>query len=500
MRGPHTLRRVFSRTIEPLSSVDRAAALAFGLFAILTTTLVAAHQPWRDEADAWLMARDASLGALFQYAGYSGTPALWYLIQAPFAKAGAVYATQRYLHLAISLAAVGLLLFRAPFPLPLRLALVFGYYFSFEYTVVARNYTIGILCCFAALAMDRQRLRWAPAYGFAIGLAANASAHFTFFAAALMVPFLWDAWTHRAEPRLWLGVVLGTAGVMCAVWQLWPRAGGQLPPHIFAHFQPEYFRDMLPQAFAPGFNARWAQVGGLLGAILVAARLWFAPRAAVVLTLTTIALIYIFVFKYIGGSRHFGLLVVAMVLASWMAEGESKSAARAPLRLRRAVGIGLLVLLLPSMVIAVRSWRSELQYPFSEAGDMARFIIDNDLERAWIAGHPAPQAESVLAFLPPRMFWYPSLAQSGSHMEWDARFAASIGMSVDEAVVRMKAQRSNWADPQDPALVLVSTPLSDPAAEGYRLLYRTSGRSWFVPSEVYYLYAPVTDARLAAGR
>ncbi len=130
----------------------RVTALAFGLFALLTTTLVAHHQPWRDEADAWLMARDASVGELFHYAGYSGTPVLWYLIQVPFAKAGAAYATQRYLHLAIALAAVGLLLFRAPFPLPLRMALVFGYFFSFEYAVVARNYSSGILLCFAAVA------------------------------------------------------------------------------------------------------------------------------------------------------------------------------------------------------------------------------------------------------------------------------------------------------------------------------------------------------------
>jgi hypothetical protein len=423
---------------------------------------------------------------------------LWYLIQVPFAKAGAAYATQGYLHLAIALAAVGLLLFRAPFPLPLRMALVFGYFFSFEYAVVARNYSSGILLCFAAVAMDRQRFRLAPAYGLAIGLAANTSAHFTLFAVALLIPLLWDAWTREAEARLWLGVALAAMGVALAVWQLLPPPDGQLPQGILTKYEPEYLRDMLPQAFAPGFNARWAQVGGLLAATLVAARLWFAPRAALVLTLSTAALTYVFVFKYIGGARHYGLLLVAVVMALWMAEGEPESTARAPLRLRRAVGMGLLVLLVPSVVIAARTWRSEIQYAFSEAGDMARFIVASNLERAWIAGHPAPQAESVLAFLPPRTFWYPSLAQAGSHMQWDARFAAAHTMSVDEALARMKAQRPKWADPIDPALVLVSEPLADPATEGYQLLYRTPGRPYYVPTEVYYLYAPIRGQGLAA--
>jgi hypothetical protein len=158
----------------------------------------------------------------------------------------------------------------------------------------------------------------------------------------------------------------------------------------------------------------------------------------------------------------------------------------------------LLVLLVPSVVIAAQIWRSEIRYAFSEAGDMARFITGSHLERAWIAGHPASHAESVLAFLPPRTFWYPSLARAGSHMQWDARFAAVRGMPVDEALARMKAQRPGWADPRDPALVLVSTPLADPAAEGYRLLYRTPGRPYYVPTEVYYLYAPIRGERLAA--
>jgi hypothetical protein len=83
-------------------------------------------------------------------------------------------------------------------------------------------------------------------------------------------------------------------------------------------------------------------------------------------------------------------------------------------------------------------------------------------------------------------------------MQWDARFAAAHTMSVDEALARMKAQRPKWADPIDPALVLVSEPLADPATEGYQLLYRTPGRPYYVPTEVYYLYAPIRGQGLAA--
>ena len=92
------------------------ASFALAIFIVLTVILAAYHEPWRDEAEAWLIVRDESLGEVFHRANYAGTPILWNLLQAPFAKAGAPYTTQRYLHLLIATSATGLLLFRAPFP------------------------------------------------------------------------------------------------------------------------------------------------------------------------------------------------------------------------------------------------------------------------------------------------------------------------------------------------------------------------------------------------
>lgn len=80
-------------------------ALALGAYVILGGTLVAHHEPWRDEADAWLMARDARVTDVVRYAAYAGSPVLWTLIQMPFAKAGAAYA---WLDVAAGAAGIGL--------------------------------------------------------------------------------------------------------------------------------------------------------------------------------------------------------------------------------------------------------------------------------------------------------------------------------------------------------------------------------------------------------
>ncbi|HSE03244.1 MAG TPA: hypothetical protein VLK35_03725 [Methylomirabilota bacterium] len=463
-------------------------ALALALFVALTGTLAAHHEPWRDEADAWLMARDAGVGEVFGYAGYSGTPALWYLVQMPFAKAGAGYETQRYLHLLVAVAVAGLLLFRAPFPLGLRLALAFGYFLSFEYAVIARNYSAGILLCFVALAMDRHRGRLAPLYGLVLALAANTSVHFLLFALAFALPLAWEARGDRAAARRWLGVAVAGAGIGLAVWQLWPAPDGQFTPELVPHVQIHRIRETLSQALVPHRTGFWTEVVGALAVGLTLARLRTAPRAAFVFGLAGGGLLALFVVKYVAGARHFGLFLVAIVAAWWLADGEP-AASRRLLR-HRVLAAGLCVVLLPSVLQAAHAWRREMRHAYSEAGDMARFIESHRLERAWIAAHSPAPASAVLAFLPRRAFWYPALGEDGSHMKWDARYAAGRTATLGEVVTRVKARRPDWRDAEEPVLLLLNVPWPDAAAEGFRLLYRTPGRQWGPPDETFHLYVP----------
>ena len=47
--------------------------------------LVSRHENWRDEAQAWLLARDLNVFQLISQMKYEGHPCLWHLILMPFA-------------------------------------------------------------------------------------------------------------------------------------------------------------------------------------------------------------------------------------------------------------------------------------------------------------------------------------------------------------------------------------------------------------------------------
>ena len=57
--------------------INIALLLAFILVGFLSG---ANHEPWADEAQGWLIARDVPLSDIFRISSYEGTQPLWYIV------------------------------------------------------------------------------------------------------------------------------------------------------------------------------------------------------------------------------------------------------------------------------------------------------------------------------------------------------------------------------------------------------------------------------------
>jgi hypothetical protein len=128
------------------------------VWAALVVAQIARHVLWRDEVRALSFAEngDTILDMLKGLHG-EGHPALWYLmLRAAYDVVGRVEVLPGLAFLT-ALAAVALLIFRAPFSRTLTLALVASHVFLFEYSVMARNYGISALLLFAIADSYRAR-------------------------------------------------------------------------------------------------------------------------------------------------------------------------------------------------------------------------------------------------------------------------------------------------------------------------------------------------------
>lgn len=116
--------------------------IVFLLYAGLTFSLLFFHENWRDEAQAWLIARDCTIPQLIDAMKYEGHFLVWYLILMPFAKAGFPYFTTNIISWFITCTAVWLLLRKAPFSFDIKVLLVFTFPLLYLYPVISRCYCL----------------------------------------------------------------------------------------------------------------------------------------------------------------------------------------------------------------------------------------------------------------------------------------------------------------------------------------------------------------------
>ena len=131
----------------------------YALFTVLFAVISVFHEPWFDEAEAWQIAKCASLrDILLKIPHYEGHPPLWHLLLMLPAKLGVPFEVGVKTVAAIpTLLSVWLLLFRSPFPRPVRLILPYHYFVFYQYGVVSRPYGLMLLAFLLAAVCFAQK-------------------------------------------------------------------------------------------------------------------------------------------------------------------------------------------------------------------------------------------------------------------------------------------------------------------------------------------------------
>ena len=133
--------------------------IIFALYLTVTALLMVFHEPWFDEAQSWLIARDASFhDILLVRPHYEGHPPLWWLMLSIPAKLGVPYEIGlKSVQFVCAAIMSWLLIFRSPFP-PLAVALLpFTYFMCFQYGVTSRPYAL--MCAAIFLTADCWKSR-----------------------------------------------------------------------------------------------------------------------------------------------------------------------------------------------------------------------------------------------------------------------------------------------------------------------------------------------------
>jgi len=172
--GSKQLSSRWRSCLHSLLSVENGLIVLFfglGLLGILN------HEIWRDEAQAWLIARDStSLIDLYKNTRYEGHPLLWHACLFLITRWTHNPLAMQGFHLLLAVGSVVLIVKKSPFSIIQKGLLSFSYLLFYEYSVISRNYAIGIFLIFLFCAFYARRK---PAYwllSLVLALIANTNA------------------------------------------------------------------------------------------------------------------------------------------------------------------------------------------------------------------------------------------------------------------------------------------------------------------------------------
>ncbi len=307
-RENHATSFVKRRWPECLTLVAYAGLVAF---------TIPHHEPWSDEAQAWQVARSLPVAEIFRtYLRYEGHPGLWHLLLSTFIHLGGSYTGLPWLCGIIALVSASLVVFFAPFPHYIRIALPFTFFLAYQYAVVARSYVLVPLLLFL-IAMTWRRSPLLVAL--LLGLLANVALHaFAISGGLAMLYAIEQRRSTTRQPRnlLWIAGILLLAFYSFAIWTVWP------PPDLYL-YRPEVSETLPLRLAVQMTRGLFAMAMGVLDPVWLAIPFWillwrYLHRRRLALYLLPVATLELFSTQYLY-LWHAGLVVPTLIAVFWIA-------------------------------------------------------------------------------------------------------------------------------------------------------------------------------------
>lgn len=172
------------------------------VFCILSVIGIFHHEMWRDELEAWLIANNSnSIPELLNNLRYTGHPALWYICLYFITRFTDNLLAMQIFHLIIAIGFVSLFLFYSPFSKIQKLLFCFSYFILYEYTIISRNYGLGVLFLFAFCILYRYRDRSYLPLAFILFLLSHTNAYTLIIGFTLALTLVIDAYFNHEQRR-----------------------------------------------------------------------------------------------------------------------------------------------------------------------------------------------------------------------------------------------------------------------------------------------------------
>lgn len=460
-------------------------------YLIFNGILLARHEPWRDEANVWLMARELSPLQLFAEIKYQGHPCLWYLLIMPFAKLGLPFRAIGFVSYVIMAVTAGLFLWKSPLYNPVKAIALFSPIFTYYYAEIARNYCLIALMLTLLAVVYPKRNEKCVLYGLLLGLLVQSDVIALMEAGMISCMWLceniWQSYkkkTMKPLVNILKGIWIPLFSLMLLIGQFYQVSDSPV-------FQVSNMgkMEMLRESrnYAYWILERLSGRGQVFCLILFVLFLGLLLISSIQLrnfwAMIVMVTAYLFqaVFSIVIYQLHiwhFISLCFVLIWTLWVLYCQ-KAERQVEGQIIKTALSGLQMLLLVLSVCMFLQWNSEdeassmdnaLHGLYSDGVNAAEYIKENISSDELIVTVNVPYASTVVAYLPEYEFYFAGSRQEERYADWSEEQSGQI--SFEELLDWVQ---TNFGNKQEFYLLDSSGSCLTNAnkLEGYKVLYKT---------------------------
>ena len=469
------------------------------LFFILGCFFAWNHEIWLDESYHYLLPRSSvSVSQMVRNSAPYGHPILWNIVLFYYGKIAPGIFEMQVLHCLIASLCIFIISYYSPFNTYEKLLIVYGYFFMYEYNVIAKNYTLGFMLVFLALILfEKNKKLWVIAI--TLGLAANVHL-FTLFLSASVFIYIGIKRFEAPFQKQFLPIVIFLLLLIVAAIQIIPPENVIREYDSFNHSS-LLSVERLKRAFGsfgkglvniPDFRTvhYWNSnfiynishlLNYLLSALLVVLVFFHLHKNRKLLLLFFIPVSFIMCFVYLAplsiGIRYWGYYYVLLIICTWLLRRQTESTSFSKVFFVSILSIQFLVSL-PALLV-------DYYYPFSNAKKAATILKEQKKERYPLFTEKLALGPPLSAYMGKPVF-YPS---SKTFETFSFRFVSKKYTAhefVQESLVKLKEMHF------DTCILVLATEMPDSVPSFFKHTCFIDKiavlENAIVPSENYFLY------------
>jgi hypothetical protein len=495
------------------------AVLITAIFALVTCIGLYYHEMWRDEFQAWQVAKfSPDLKTFYENQKIeSGHLILWNIILYIISHFLGGIRWEQVVHTIISCSSVFVLTRYAPFSRMQKILIPFGYFFLFEYNIIAREYSLTVLLVLLIAYNIRRAPEKLLVLGILLGLLVQINYYSIVFAIGfsliimrnLLLERKQNHFSKKQKSGFALGAAILSVSAVFAIVQILHGYNDRVTKQLSgnARFFNDHVSDTLTRALSafipvPFFDSanvwnhfiiEYFSVGLrlLLFVLILASILWMLRKQKDILLFFLLCSAVFIAFAYesiYGYARHQGHIFILLIAVLWMNSARAGQEEGRKALLNTLAGYALAVVFSIQVITSGIFYYKEITYPFSNIPAMAKFVESNHLTGYYICGY-FDYSTSPLSAYTYKPVYFPQSKSEAYFIDWSMSQPA---LTTNELLKRISEKLSS----HDSLILILSQPLGNttrefkvqqPLSMSFVFL-EACDKPCIVKDEVYYFY------------